>query len=193
MGIWADNKACTLCHLYQFMPCTPVPGFTKNAKPDIMVVGEAPGSDEAIIGKAFQGLCGKLLDKMFAEAGVVRENLYITNLVKCRPTLNNAGTKNRPPSKDEIDTCKVWLDRELDTIRPKIVLTLGSLPSQYLLKDKKIKVTQIAGQEFNDIANDRIVIPMLHPSYLLQYSRSNVDQFIIILKQLKAKYELYKW
>lgn len=193
MGIWADNKSCKLCVLHQFMPCSPVPGFTKNANPDIMIIGEAPGSDEAIIGKAFQGLCGKLLDKMLVEAGVIRDNLYVTNLLKCRTTVNNAGTKNRPPTKDEITACQIWIDKELDLVKPKIVLTLGSLSSQYLLKDKNIKVTQIAGQEFEDTENNRIVVPMLHPSYILQYSRSNVDQFIGILKRLKAKYEFYKW
>lgn len=191
MGIWAEIRDCNACHLRKSMICQPIPGFTKIQSPNVMIVGEAPGINECLIEKPFQGMAGKLLDKMLNSAKVNRDNLYITNLTKCRPTVKELGKKNRPPTKTEISICSVWLEKEIIVVNPKIIFSLGSLPSQFLLKDKNIKITEIVGKEH--CIDNRIIIPMLHPSYLLQYSKDNIEEFISIMKKVKVKYEFCKW
>ena len=191
MGIWAEIRSCTNCELHKYMICQPVPGFTKNPTPDVMIIGEAPGSDECLIERPFQGMAGKLLNKMLNDAVVNRDNLYITNLVKCRPTVDNNNKKNRPPSNNEISSCVRLLQKEIDLIKPKVVFTLGALSTKIILKRKTLKITEIVGTEI--IIDYLLVLTMLHPSYLLQYGKANIEEFVSIMKRIKDKYEFCQW
>lgn len=191
MGLWSDIRNCKSCELHKYMICQPVPGFTKNPKPDIMFIGEAPGADECIIEKPFQGLAGKLFDKMLSSANINRDNIYITNIVKCRPTVDNKNKKNRPPSKNEIELCYNWIKQEIELIKPKVIFTLGALSTKTILNKKSVKITEMVGIEI--IIDEKTIIPMLHPSYLIQYSKSNIDEFISIIKKTKDKYEFCQW
>ena len=110
-----------------------------------MLVGEAPGADEDLLGEPFVGRCGDLLTKMLTDLGIDRENVYITNTVKCRPV---EGKKNRPPKKEEIQSCKNWLWKEIQEVAPKVIVTFGKVPTSLLLKisKHKLKLGDVVGR-----------------------------------------------
>jgi DNA polymerase len=100
----------------------------------IMLVGEAPGREEDLTGRPFVGRAGRLLDSVLEPIGIPRKNVFITNIVKCRPP------KNRQPTKRERDTCKeAYLQRQIDVIRPRLVVLLGRTAAQALLGAKSLK------------------------------------------------------
>ncbi len=133
-----------------------------DGNPDalIMFIGEGPGRDEDSQGKPFVGRAGQLLSKIIEAMGIAREEVYISNVVKCRPP------QNRTPLPNERDTCKdLLLLKEIEIIKPKIICTLGSSATQALLGDQ-VKITQARGlfATFNGIP----VMPTYHPAYLLR-------------------------
>lgn len=197
MGLWADIKECKACSLHKSMICQPIPGFTKNHKPDVMIIGEAPGSDECLIEKPFQGLAGKLLDKMLNSAMINRDNLYITNIVKCRPTVNNAGKKNRPPTKEEIKICNGWLEKEITIVKPKLIIALGIVPVKTLLTTLKRDemMEEVCGKvyKFNYNEGSSDIVPLYHPSSLLQSSKDRLEMCQNILIRLKKEYHVCVW
>jgi len=175
-----------MCPLHKDMPDTcPVPGVGPiDAK--IMLVGEALGEDESLLEKPFVGRCGKFLDEMLKKAGLVRSELYITNVVKCRPTKNN-GKSNRPPSKSEINICKGWLWRELQLVKPEIVVTLGRVPTGTLLSGQLknlFTLGKIIGVPHIVDYMDATIIPLFHPSYLVIHGRKHIEQCVEVLKGL---------
>lgn len=177
-------KNCQKCPLYLDMPFSPVPGYG-NKKAKIMLIGEAPGKDEAVMEEPFVGRCGKFLDKQLIEpAGLVRSELYISNLMKCSC---RDGNKNRRPKRNEIRACRDWLSKEIDEINPKIIITLGELPVRYfgLLG----KLDNLVGYEHhidnNGVISSYMVLPAFHPSYLLQYGRSKTERTLNVFKRAK--------
>ena len=124
-------KACTRCRLHEGRK-NPVPG-EGSIKAEVMLIGEAPGRQEDESGRPFVGAAGKLLDYLLSLAGLRREEVYITNVVKCRPP------KNRDPRNDEIDACLPYLLEQIKLIRPKVIITLGRIAGQtiYTLMGKK--------------------------------------------------------
>ena len=185
MGLWADIRACNACPLRSNMICQPISGFTAIKNPDVMFISESPGIDECLIEKPLQGLAGKLFDKMLAKAEINRNNLYCTHLVKCS---KKTGVLN----KTETLFCSVtWLQKEIDLIKPNIVFTLGILASKTLLKKKAINIADIVGQEF--LVDNLLIIPMLHPNYLVRSSQKNVDKFVEILSKAKSKFPSLIW
>jgi len=135
-----------------------------NAK--IMFIGEAPGKDEDLEGKPFVGKSGKLLTKALKIVGIDENKIFITNIVKCRPP------NNRQPEINEISICsKILLNKELDIIKPKIICTLGAIPTKFflnkILNEKDIKMTKINGQLF-EYNKDTKIIPIFHPAYILR-------------------------
>lgn len=111
-----------------------------NENADILLIGEAPGANEDIEGRPFIGRSGKLLDSMLEEAGLSREkNIYITNMAKCRPP------ENRDPKPAETEVCREWLTRQIELIKPKIIVCVGRISAQKII-DKSFKVTQQHGQ-----------------------------------------------
>lgn len=127
----------------------------------IMFVGEAPGENEAKTGRPFCGRAGKLLDSLLDSAGIKREDVYITNIVKDRPP------KNRDPLPDEIAIYAPFLDRQIELIKPKVIATLGRFSMQYVMNRYGLEfeldsISKIHGQVF---ATDRFkVVPLYHPA-----------------------------
>jgi uracil-DNA glycosylase len=154
-----DALACTKCKLATAGRTQVVFGVGDGAT-DLLFVGEGPGAEEDRLGEPFVGRSGKLLDKLMAEElGLTRDRCYIANVVKCRPP------GNRDPEPDEIEACRPWLDRQLDLIRPKVVITLGKFAAQLLL-DRKDAISKMRGREHP--YGDAVLIPTWHPAYALR-------------------------
>ena len=130
-----------------------------NEKASLMLIGEAPGYDEDIQGKPFVGKAGQLLTKILQSINLPREEVYITNIVKCRPP------QNRNPQPDEIQSCNPFLVKQITVVQPKIICALGSFSAQTLLKTDT-KITALRGKVF-DLEGIK-VIPTYHPAFLLR-------------------------
>ena len=130
-----------------------------SMKAKLIFVGEAPGEDEEIQGLPFVGRSGQLLTKIIEAMGLKRKDVYIANILKCRPP------DNRPPAPDEILACRDNLRRQIDIIKPKVICTLGKFASQTLL-NTEIPISALRGKfgYYNGIK----VMPTFHPAYLLR-------------------------
>jgi DNA polymerase len=129
-----------------------------NPHATIMFVGEGPGFHEDQQGEPFVGAAGKLLNDLLQSAGLSRSDIYIANVIKCRPP------NNRDPEPDEVDTCKPFLMQQIQMIRPKLVCTLGNWATQTLL-ERKVGITKVRGQAF--YLKDFVIFPLLHPAAAL--------------------------
>lgn len=131
-----------------------------DERTSLMFIGEGPGADEDEQGRPFVGRAGQLLTQILSAAGIERERVYITNVVKCRPP------GNRAPETDEMMACDVHLQTQIALIRPRILVLLGNSPTKWILKTTT-GITKLRGRWFDwrGIA----VMPMFHPSYLLRY------------------------
>lgn len=152
-----DIGDCTRCNLHKGR--TKIVFGTGNPNADLMFVGEGPGRDEDLSGEPFVGRAGKLLTDMIKAMGLQREDVYIANVVKCRPP------ENRLPEKDEIATCSPFLMRQIDTIKPKVICTLGSCSAQTLLQTTQ-GISRFRGEWF-DFRGAKLM-PTYHPAYLLR-------------------------
>ena len=130
-----------------------------NPDADLMFVGEAPGADEDIQGEPFVGRAGQLLTKIIEAIGMKREDVYIANVLKCRPP------GNRNPELDEVEQCEPFLLRQVDTVKPKVIVALGKFAAQCLLKTND-PITRLRGREYK--YRDAILMPTYHPAYLLR-------------------------
>jgi uracil-DNA glycosylase family 4 len=155
--IEAQVKQCTKCRLREKR----TQGVFARGRCDaeLMFIGEGPGADEDRIGLPFVGRAGKLLDKMIAAMGLGRDDVYITNIVKCRPP------ENREPRPDEITACRPYLERQIELIRPKFICTLGRPASNSLL-GVEMAMNELRGRWF--YYKDIPVLPTYHPAYLLR-------------------------
>jgi DNA polymerase len=156
-GIIADLGDCTRCKLHRAR--THIVFGDGSPKAELVFVGEGPGHDEDIQGLPFVGRAGKLLNQMVEAMGLRREDVYICNVVKCRPP------ENRTPERDEIATCSPFLLRQLAVIQPKVIVCLGSIAAQTLLSTNK-GISHYRGQWF-DFRGSRL-IATYHPAYLLR-------------------------
>ncbi len=155
--ICSDLAGCTRCKLHRKR--TNVVFGVGNPQADLVFVGEGPGHDEDIQGLPFVGRAGQLLNQMIVAMGLTREQVYIANVVKCRPP------ENRTPEKDEIATCLPFLMRQLAEINPKVVVCLGSVAAQALLNTNK-SISHFRGQWFE--FRGAKLIATYHPAYLLR-------------------------
>jgi len=130
-----------------------------NPNADLMFVGEGPGADEDIQGEPFVGRAGQLLTKIIEAIGMTRQDVYIANVIKCRPP------QNRNPEPDEVEKCEPFLFRQIETIKPKVIVALGKFAAQSLLKTSE-PITRIRGREYK--YRDAILMPTYHPAYLLR-------------------------
>ena len=155
--IMAEINSCRKCSLCGTRINT-VPG-QGSLSPDIMFIGEAPGADEDQQGKAFVGRAGQLLTKMIQAMGYTREEVFIGNILKCRPP------DNRKPTPDEIKVCLPYLKRQVAVLKPKVIVALGSTAVQGLL-NISIGITKFRGtwSTFENIP----LMPTYHPAYLLR-------------------------
>jgi len=152
------GPACTRCKLHTMGRRQVVFGVG-NPNADLMFVGEAPGADEDIQGEPFVGRAGQLLTKIIEAIGLTREDVYIANVIKCRPP------QNRNPEPDEVEQCEPFLFRQIETIKPKVIVALGKFAAQSLLKTTD-PITRIRGREYQ--YRDAILMPTYHPAYLLR-------------------------
>src|SRR5438067_4271745 len=157
-----DLKDCQRCRLASGR--TQVVFGVGNPHATIMFVGEAPGFYEDRQGERFVGAAGKLLDELLEGSGLSRNDVYIANVIKCRPP------DNRDPMADEVETCKPFLLQQIELIKPKVVCTLGNFAMQTLL-GKKVGIMKVRGQSFQ--VKDFFVFPMLHPAAALHQSNLN--------------------
>jgi uracil-DNA glycosylase len=148
---------CTRCKLHKAR--TNIVFGVGSMKAQLIFVGEGPGRDEDAKGEPFVGRAGKLLTQMIEAMGLRREDVYICNVVKCRPP------ENRLPEKDEITTCSPFLFRQIDVIRPKVICCLGSCASQTLLQTTQ-GISRFRGEWF-DFRGSKL-IATYHPAYLLR-------------------------
>lgn len=129
-----------------------------NPHASIMFVGEAPGFNEDLKAEPFVGAAGKLLNDLLHSANLSRDQIYIANVIKCRPP------NNRDPEPDEVETCKPFLLQQIAMIRPKLVCTLGNWATQTLL-ERKVGITKVKAQAF--YMKDFVIFPLLHPAAAL--------------------------
>jgi uracil-DNA glycosylase family 4 len=130
-----------------------------NPDADLMFVGEAPGADEDIQGEPFVGRAGQLLTKMIQAMGFAREEVYIANVVKCRPP------ENRNPEPDEIETCEPFLFQQIETIKPRVIIALGAFAAKTLLRTQE-PISRLRGRVFD--YHGAQLVPTFHPSFLLR-------------------------
>jgi uracil-DNA glycosylase len=148
---------CTRCRLHEQR--NKIVFGVGNPRAELVFVGEGPGHDEDVQGLPFVGRAGKLLTQMIEAMGLSREDVYICNVVKCRPP------ENRKPEDDEVATCSPYLYRQLDVIAPKAIVCLGGVAAQTLLKTKD-PISRFRGNWF-DFRNTKL-IATYHPAYLLR-------------------------
>jgi uracil-DNA glycosylase family 4 len=148
-----------------------------NEKATLMFVGEGPGYDEDVQGRPFVGKAGQLLTKIIQSINLQREEVYIANIIKCRPP------QNRNPEPDEIESCNPFLMKQIDVIRPKVICALGTFSAQTLLKTDA-KITAIRGKIY-DLEGIK-VIPTYHPAFLLR----NPDKKREVWEDMKKIVEL---
>jgi uracil-DNA glycosylase len=150
---------CTRCKLHGLGRRQVVFGVG-NPEADLMFVGEAPGADEDLQGEPFVGRAGQLLTKIIEAIGLKRSDVYIANVIKCRPP------GNRNPEPDEVATCEPFLSRQVDVIRPKVIVALGSFAAKALLRSDA-PISRIRGHVF-DYRGGAKLIPTFHPAFLLR-------------------------
>jgi uracil-DNA glycosylase len=152
------GPACTRCKLCTLGRSQIVFGVG-NPRARLMFVGEAPGEEEDKKGEPFVGRAGQLLTKIIEAIGLTREQVYIANVIKCRPP------GNRNPENDEVAACEPFLFRQIDAIQPKVIVPLGKFAAQCLLKTSD-PITRLRGRQFD--YRGTVLIPTFHPAYLLR-------------------------
>ncbi|RIK11467.1 MAG: uracil-DNA glycosylase [Acidobacteria bacterium] len=160
----AEASGCTACGLAETR--TQVVFGSGNPHSRVMFVGEAPGMHEDEQGVPFVGRAGKLLDTLLGEVGLARQDVYIANVLKCRPP------NNRDPRPDEIESCGHFLRGQIDVIEPRVICTLGNFATQLLLK-RQVGITRLRGQQF-PFRGGSVLIPTYHPAALLRGGRTNL-------------------
>jgi len=153
--IGPDCRRCKLCSLGR----SQIVFGVGHPKARLMFVGEAPGEEEDKRGEPFVGRAGQLLTKIIEAIGLSREQVYIANVIKCRPP------NNRNPEPDEVASCEPFLFRQIDVIQPRVIVPLGKFAAQCLLKTVD-PITKLRGRQFD--YRGRVLIPTFHPAYLLR-------------------------
>jgi uracil-DNA glycosylase len=159
-----DIGDCTRCRLHKGR--TNLVFGVGNVNADLMFIGEGPGADEDAKGEPFVGRAGQLLNNMISAMGIKREDVYIANVVKCRPP------SNRTPEKDECDTCSPFLMRQIDVIKPKVIVALGAVAAKNLLAVND-SMANLRGRWY-DFRDSKLLVTY-HPAYLLRDPRQKKE------------------
>lgn len=151
---------------------------------DIMFIGEAPGKNEAKTGKPFCGASGKILDQLLEHIKLDRKDVYITNVVKDRPT------NNRDPKPEEIEIYSPFLDRQIEIIEPKVIATLGRFSMEYIirkfgLEDELDTIGKLHGKKIKVPNSETVIIPLYHPAVAV-YNRNMLDELKKDFESLKV-------
>jgi len=174
-----EASTCTKCRLAGGR--TQVVFGVGHPAADLMFIGEAPGFHEDKQGEPFVGSAGQLLTTLLGGIGLSRDQVYIANVLKCRPP------GNRDPMPDEIEACKPWLKEQIDLIDPRVIATLGNFSTQLLL-GKKVGISRVRGQRFD--WRGRVLIPTFHPAAILRAGSAGLtmqqieQDFLLIRKTL---------
>ena len=170
----AEAAGCTKCKLAQGR--TQVVFGDGSPDADLLFIGEGPGFHEDKQGVPFVGAAGQLLNRMLGEIGLAREDVYIANIVKCRPP------GNRDPQPDEIEACTPWLVEQISLIQPRVIVTLGNFATKYVLSTAT-GITRLRGQVHD--WHGRTVIPTFHPAAILHGGGENSRQFQLLQEDFK--------
>ncbi len=155
---------CTKCELHKLR--TNLVFGEGNINSPLLFVGEAPGEQEDLEGRPFVGRAGKLLTTILNQFGIDRTKIYIANVLKCRPP------NNRDPKPEEIKECFPYLKRQIEIIKPKVILCLGAFAARTILNlAEKTPISKIRGKEFYSEEFKAYVIPTYHPAFLLRQRR----------------------
>jgi uracil-DNA glycosylase len=171
--------ACQQCVLHESRTQTVFGVGNPNA--DWLVIGEAPGADEDRQGEPFVGRAGKLLNSMLLAMGLPREQVFIANILKCRPP------NNRDPQQEEVIACETYLRQQIDLIKPKIILAVGRIAAQNLLK-LETPIGKMRGNRYQYPDSELPVIVTYHPAYLLRSPREKRK----VWEDLKFAMQTYK-
>jgi uracil-DNA glycosylase family 4 len=171
--LFREASGCVRCPLH--LGRTKVVFGSGNADADLMFVGEAPGMHEDLQGLPFVGRAGKLLDQLLGEVGLARGDVFITNVLLCRPP------GNRDPQPDEIDTCKPYLHRKIELIEPKVICTLGNFATKLITRSTR-GITSVHGSpQVHELGGRAVrVYPLYHPAAALRSTGT--------LEQLRADF-----
>lgn len=170
-----EASTCVKCRLSQGR--TQVVYGTGSPNADLMFIGEGPGYHEDKQGEPFVGAAGQLLDRMLEEVGIRREDVYIANVIKCRPP------GNRDPLPDEIEACKPYLLEQVSLIEPRIIVTLGNFATRFVL-DRPASISRVRGQRFT--WRGRTVIPTFHPAAVLHGGGEASSQMTALRTDFRA-------
>lgn len=158
-GLQETVAACTRCELHRTRTQTVFGVGSREA--EWMLVGEAPGAEEDRRGEPFVGRAGKLLDAMLATVGLERQQVYIANVLKCRPP------NNRDPHGEEVQQCGAYLLRQIDLVRPRLLIAMGRFAAQSLLNTTR-PIGKLRGEVFEHAASGIPLVVTYHPAYLLR-------------------------
>jgi DNA polymerase len=166
-AVYEEARGCVRCPLHQTR--TTVVFGAGNADAELMFIGEAPGASEDRMGLPFVGQAGKLLDKLLGEIGLERQDVFIANVLKCRPP------DNRDPHPNEIEACQEYLHQQIELIEPTVICTLGNFSTKLLRRDT-LGIGRLHGQPEIRVIGARAVrlYPLYHPAAAL-YTPSNLE------------------
>jgi uracil-DNA glycosylase len=172
-------STCTKCRLASGR--TQVVFGVGNPNADVMFIGEGPGYYEDKQGEPFVGAAGQLLTKLLGEIGLRRDDVYIANVVKCRPP------GNRDPLPDEIDACKPYLAGQIENIQPRLIVTLGNFATRFML-DRQVSISRVRGERFR--IEGRSVIPTFHPAAVLHGGGESSSQMAALRSDFRKIKEI---
>jgi uracil-DNA glycosylase family 4 len=178
-GVRAEIGDCTRCKLHG-LGRTQIVFGVGNPEADLMFVGEAPGADEDVQGIPFVGRAGQLLTKIIEAIDLKREDVYIANVIKCRPP------GNRNPEQDEVETCEPFLFQQIDIIGPKVIVALGTFAARALLRTVD-PISRLRGRVYK--YRGARLVPTFHPAYLLRNPASKRETWedMKVVRQLLAE------
>ncbi|MDH5481544.1 MAG: type-4 uracil-DNA glycosylase [Candidatus Bathyarchaeota archaeon] len=184
-AVSSEVKVCTKCPLWKTRK-NAVPG-EGNPNAQIMLIGEAPGYWEDIKAKPFVGAAGKFLDSLLSEIGFSREEVFICNVLKCRPP------RNREPRANEIQTCTPYLEKQIQVIQPEFIVTLGNHSTAYVFSKATLSfsgITQAHGKFYETVIFDFkfTLFPTFHPAAALhnpKYRKQLINDFQLLKNELK--------
>ena len=173
----AEVRGCTLCPLHATRTQTVFGVGRRDA--ELLVIGEAPGADEDRQGEPFVGRAGQLLNAMLYAIGYARADVYIANILKCRPP------NNRDPSLEEAATCTPYLQRQIGLVSPRVILTLGRIAAQWLLQSDA-PIGRLRGRVFQYGTAGTPLVATYHPAYLLRspLAKAAAWQDLCMVKEL---------
>lgn len=164
--------ACDKCELCRTR--TNVVFGEGNPESPLVIIGEGPGANEDATGRPFVGRAGALLDEALAACKIGRRHVFICNILKCRACISENGrTRNRPPMPDEVVACTYWLEKQIEIMQPRVILSLGAPSAKFIIK-KDFKMTKERGIFF-PTKFAQYAIAALHPAYILRQAGQSYD------------------